>query len=233
MANADGSQPVQLTSFGWYSDAPYWSPDGRWIAFESHSLEGRWDIWVMDAAGGTPRQLTKGPGSFHNPSFSHDARWVYFYGTLAGQAVSSAPPWPGEIFRAPFEGGAVIQLTHSGGSHPQQAVDGTTIYYHKAGALWQVPAAGGEERPVGIEIRPVYEVASDGVYFIAPNRDKDHMGEEIRFCDFATRTPRVLQALGDIERGTYWFTVSPDRKTFLYTVREGTGADLMLVENFR
>jgi len=94
---------------------------------------------------------------------------------------------------------------------------------------------------VGIQFRPMYAVDSDGIYFMVPNRDyghpnpedEDHVNQEIRFCDFATRTLRVVQALGDIEKGSYWFTVSPDRKTFLYTVREGTGADLMLVENFR
>jgi hypothetical protein len=29
------------------------------------------------------------------------------------------------------------------------------------------------------------------------------------------------------------FTVSPDRKTFLYSVRRENGSNLMLVENFR
>jgi len=28
-------------------------------------------------------------------------------------------------------------------------------------------------------------------------------------------------------------SVSPNRKTFLFAIDEGTGADLMLVENFR
>ena len=30
VANADGSQPVQLTTFGLHAGSPDWSPDGRW-----------------------------------------------------------------------------------------------------------------------------------------------------------------------------------------------------------
>ncbi len=45
VANADGSNPVQLTNRVERSQSwPRWSPDGRWIAFESQGQEGHRDV---------------------------------------------------------------------------------------------------------------------------------------------------------------------------------------------
>jgi len=108
VANADGSQPVQLTTFGRHSGSPAWSSDGHWLVFDSYSIDGRWDIWVADAAGGIPRRIVKGPGNSNVPSFSHDAKWITFGGR-------------GGIFRKPFAGGAEIQITHNGGAYPRES----------------------------------------------------------------------------------------------------------------
>lgn len=37
--------------------SPRWSPDGKWIAFESNR-DGDFQIWIVPAAGGEPRKLT-------------------------------------------------------------------------------------------------------------------------------------------------------------------------------
>ena len=50
---ADGL-PQVLT--GGPDSSPAWSPDGNWIAFSS-SRNGRRDIWIVPAAGGTPQPL--------------------------------------------------------------------------------------------------------------------------------------------------------------------------------
>ncbi|HYV32242.1 MAG TPA: hypothetical protein VEO53_14205, partial [Candidatus Binatia bacterium] len=45
---SDGSNPVQLTSFGAPSTGtPKWSPDGKQIAFDSHKV-GHSDIYVVN-----------------------------------------------------------------------------------------------------------------------------------------------------------------------------------------
>jgi serine/threonine protein kinase len=55
---------------------------------------------------------------------------------------------------------------------------------------------------------------------------------EIRFYDLATRAQTIVQALGEVNMSRWHLSASPDRKTFLFAIEEGTGADLMLVENF-
>jgi hypothetical protein len=55
----------------------------------------------------------------------------------------------------------------------------------------------------------------------------------IQFYDFATKRVRELHRVRNrlgLGRG---ISVSPDRKTFLYSADLGTGWDLMLVENFQ
>ena len=102
LAESDGGSPVQLTSFGEDGGAlgvPIWSPDGERISFDGHlgDIPGQ-DIWVVDASGAPPRNLTNTPDVYEaRPAFSHDGRWIYYR--------VSAPPGPSSIWRVPSEGG--------------------------------------------------------------------------------------------------------------------------------
>jgi Tol biopolymer transport system component/tRNA A-37 threonylcarbamoyl transferase component Bud32 len=228
VANSDGTEPMRLTNFGRYCGSPRWSPDGRWIAFDADMGSGRWDVWIVESSGGKPRRLTDGPGSSNIPSFSHDGKWIYFGNDRTGRS---------EIFRAPFSGGSAMQITQSGGSYPQESIDGRAAYYLENGPnayveIREAAFGGGQEHPLGITVvGRAFQVVSDGIYFVAP-AGQDASGREIRFYDFVTRRSRVIQALGDVDT-FIGLTVSPDRKTFLYSVAQDHGRNLMLVENFR
>ena len=52
--NADGSDQRRLTFQGSYNTAPAWSPDGRWIAYETQ-VGGQFDIWLIDPGGPVER----------------------------------------------------------------------------------------------------------------------------------------------------------------------------------
>jgi eukaryotic-like serine/threonine-protein kinase len=255
VANADGSQPVRLTDLGDHSASPRWSPDGRWIAFDSQE-NGRWDVWMVRAEGGAPRRVTNHPGDDDEPSFSRDGKWIYFNSTRSGRV---------EVYRVPFAGGKEEQITTGGGSFAQEAHDNKTIYYaltqSPMSALMEVPVAGGNGRPLEITFSGrAFEVAPDGIYFIAPpeptvdtsvwrrypaplirggppeNRSGSSPARSyaaIQFYDFSTGTTHEVHRLRNHRRLGRGFSVSPDRKTFLCTADEGTGWDLMLVENFR
>jgi Tol biopolymer transport system component/DNA-binding winged helix-turn-helix (wHTH) protein len=69
--DADGNAR-QVTADGMQNVEPAWSPDGRWIAYHSRSRRG---IWVIPAAGGTPRRLAAF-GS--RPAWSPDGTRVAF-----------------------------------------------------------------------------------------------------------------------------------------------------------
>ncbi|HSG82111.1 MAG TPA: PDZ domain-containing protein [Gemmatimonadota bacterium] len=56
-APVQGDVASRLTSHEGQELYPKFSPDGRWIAF-SAEYSGTRQVWVMPAAGGTPRQLT-------------------------------------------------------------------------------------------------------------------------------------------------------------------------------
>ena len=38
---------------------PVWSPDGRWLAFQSNRSGGDWNVWVADVSSGKLAQLTR------------------------------------------------------------------------------------------------------------------------------------------------------------------------------
>ncbi|MEO8637199.1 MAG: protein kinase [Gemmatimonadales bacterium] len=59
------------------------SADGKWLAFDSN-LDGKQDIYVMPAAGGEPRRVTRDPGDDFSPDFSADGREIAFYSTRNG-----------------------------------------------------------------------------------------------------------------------------------------------------
>jgi Tol biopolymer transport system component len=75
VCNSDGSEPIQLTSFGSLTTGtPRWSKDGQTIAFDSNR-EGSWQVYTISADGGKPRRMT---GYYNVPSWSRDGKWLYF-----------------------------------------------------------------------------------------------------------------------------------------------------------
>ena len=72
-----------------YDGVPSWSPDGKRIAFMSHR-EGNTEIYVMDANGGNPRNLTKHGGddsapAWYTPPFAVVSRRQEVYNVGTGQ----------------------------------------------------------------------------------------------------------------------------------------------------
>jgi Tol biopolymer transport system component len=80
VANADGSEKIQLTDAGAIAGSPAWSPDGRMIAFDEFVDEGRiQQIFVMNANGSGVRQITTDSSwSCEHPSWSPDAKQLAF-----------------------------------------------------------------------------------------------------------------------------------------------------------
>src|ERR1700743_2199564 len=54
VANPDGSQPRRLTVSEGIESSPYFSPDGKWIAFTAQ-YDGNSDVYVIPVEGGIPK----------------------------------------------------------------------------------------------------------------------------------------------------------------------------------
>jgi serine/threonine protein kinase/Tol biopolymer transport system component len=68
----DGSGRVQLTFPPAQAFQPYWSPDGKQIAFSGLAADGHWHISLISAEGGNPQQLTSGDTDQLDPQWSPD-----------------------------------------------------------------------------------------------------------------------------------------------------------------
>ena len=82
--NANGDNPRRLTNNPHDDWAPSWSPDGKRIAFMS-SRDGHvsafgatTEIYVMNANGGNPRNITNNPHDDRFPSWSPDGKRIAF-----------------------------------------------------------------------------------------------------------------------------------------------------------
>ncbi|NJL53956.1 hypothetical protein HC928_01535 [bacterium] len=72
--NADGSgSPTRVTNNAGAQDIyPTWSPDGSQIAYTANGglNRGEWDVYVISASGGTPRNLTRTAADDQSPHWS-------------------------------------------------------------------------------------------------------------------------------------------------------------------
>src|SRR3954447_8484050 len=99
-ANEDGSAPQRLTDNRGHEVYPRFSPDGRWIAFSSNRY-GNNDVFVVPAAGGTPRRLTFHSGNDEVVGWSRDSSKVLFRAARGDGAFPSVAV----IYEIPATGG--------------------------------------------------------------------------------------------------------------------------------
>ena len=100
LAPAAGGPAVTLVEQGSY---PAWSPDGKWVAFQS-DRSGQWDIWAVPASGGEPRPITKDALIDYQPAWSPDGKWIA-YASVEAQATG------------------LLRVVASDGSSPPRSID--------------------------------------------------------------------------------------------------------------
>jgi Tol biopolymer transport system component len=144
--NANGSDPVRVTSNPWPSHAvmdevPTWSPDGTRIAFD-RLVNGRDDLYVVNVDGSGLHQLTHGV-------FDEDASWSPDGSQIAFDGIDRNGL--SQIFVVNADGSGRRELTHgpgAGGQKPAWSPAGERIAYRRAsppfGAdhIWVVNADG-------------------------------------------------------------------------------------------
>jgi dipeptidyl aminopeptidase/acylaminoacyl peptidase len=74
---AEGGEPRPLTRTSKHDVHPRWSPDGRWIAFDSDRENGH-QVWLISTEGGESRRLTSLSTGAEQPVWSGDGRRIAF-----------------------------------------------------------------------------------------------------------------------------------------------------------
>ncbi len=118
---------------------PRFSPDGSSIAFIS-DRSGQDNLWVMDADGGNPRQVSKDLNArFLTPTWSADSNYIYT--RKRGMPMFGSRPDVG-IWMFHKDGGKGIELVgreETGAAWPSPSADGKWLYFHKrtsSGTTW-------------------------------------------------------------------------------------------------
>ena len=115
--NPDGSNPINLTQSPEIKEAsPSWSPDGKQITYKSWGIFNangffQSDIWVMEADGANPRNLTNHDASDANPDWSPDGRQIAF--TSERNSDWEFDIWGGnwEVYVMTPDGANLVNLT--------------------------------------------------------------------------------------------------------------------------
>jgi Tol biopolymer transport system component len=226
VANADGSNPAQLTSQRAIPTAPQWSPDGKRLAFAQRP-GGNTDVYVIDAQNGAPKRMTTDPGNDASAYWSRDGKWIYFASNRTGRQ---------EVWKMPSGGPAKeVQMTRNGGWRSTESEDGKILYFQKFDqpGLFRMPVGGGaEEKVTDVAEGQPWELSGTVVYYFHPTGQRRRYA--VHRVDLASlKETEVLLLPEGASGGTSNFSVSPEGRWLLFVKVDQSVGDLMMIESFR
>jgi tricorn protease len=133
---ATGGAARRITADAGRELFPKFSPDGKWIAFTGQ-YDGNFNVYVMPAEGGQPRQLTFYQGGaaplndrmgIHNEvvAWTPDSKRVLFLSRRDSPNV-----WTKRLYTVPIDGGQPEPLSLDQGGLASFNADGTKIAYNR------------------------------------------------------------------------------------------------------
>jgi Tol biopolymer transport system component/tRNA A-37 threonylcarbamoyl transferase component Bud32 len=144
-ANETAGEARALTAESVRNSFPVFSPDGRRVAFIKFRPGVNSDIWVVDAEGAAPHQLTSDPAIDYFPSWLPGGDRIAFQSNRGGKWALWSVDLAGR--EAPFGGllGGDLDV-------PRLSPDGTRLLFQSNHAgttnVWTVPLSGGAPRQI-------------------------------------------------------------------------------------
>ncbi|HKW88080.1 MAG TPA: PDZ domain-containing protein [Candidatus Acidoferrales bacterium] len=126
----NGGDAVRLTTGVGIQSAPYFSPDGKWIAF-SGAYGGNTNVYLVAADGGVPKQLTYHGGSDNVMGWTPDGKSVLFE-----SARNSFASGVGNLFTVSVSGGLPTELPFPLAFEGSHSADGSEIAYRPVAFPW-------------------------------------------------------------------------------------------------
>ncbi len=226
-----GGEARQLTTGGHESN-PYFSPDGKWVAFTGQ-YDGNEDVYVTPAAGGEPRRLTWHPANDGPAGWTPDGKRVLFVSLRDAYADVS------RMYTVPMEGGVPEALPMWRAFDGSYSPDGASFAY-VPNLKWQDAwkrYRGGQTTPIYIvhlsdlhldklprensnDSNPVW--VGNTVYFLS-----DRKGPVTVFA-YNTKTKEVKQVLDNQGLDLKSMSAGPDALVYeqfggLYVLDPETG----------
>jgi tricorn protease len=139
----DRGEVQRVSETFWREESPRWSPNGKWIAFNS-DRSGREEIWIADERGRNLKQITDTDCDKSSVTWAADSKSLLWTGS------------DHKLWRTELETGKAVELASSDigliGS-PQFSPDGKWISYAKQDALLRSHVYvrkldGGDERKI-------------------------------------------------------------------------------------
>ena len=195
----EGGDARRLTTGTGTETTPFFSPDGKLIAFTA-DYEGNADVYLVEAAGGVPRRLTYHPGADIVAGWTPNGDAVLF--RTQRDSATFAP----RLFTMPLAGGHPAEVPLPQASEASFSPDGRRLAYVpllRAFTQWK-QYRGGRTTPVWIanladsRVEPLPRENSndfnpmwigDRIYFLS---DRDGA---VTIYSYDTRTRRVAQVV--------------------------------------
>jgi serine/threonine protein kinase/dipeptidyl aminopeptidase/acylaminoacyl peptidase len=119
------------------------SPDGKLVAYVSNRGGGKDEIWLQQAAGGQPIQVTRSQQPAHSPSFLPDGAQIVY----VARPESGNLTFPGTLEIVPAFGGPSRVLTKGVIVSPKASPDGRSVLFFEWAEnsfhLATIPVEGG------------------------------------------------------------------------------------------
>jgi len=199
-----------------------WTPGGQ-IVYRSNA-SGSAEIWVMNADGSNPKQLTVDARASRGLAVSPDGRYIFFASDRAGRF---------NIWRVDADGRNLKQLTNGEDEFfPQSTSDGQWVVFQRGEIeprLWKVATEGGEPLKLTETRASRPAVSPDGKLIAYPYLDPDVDTSRWRIGVVSSAGgPRLNQF--DFPATTTWRFVrwSPDGKSIAYPNTPGGLSDVWL-----
>ncbi len=205
----DGANIRQLTHLHSITLLPKWSPDGKWIAFNSYKA-GNPDAYLMDADGGNLQELSSRQGLNTSPNWSPDSH------TMAITMSRGGDP---ELYLIERSGHIVRRLTYSPGvdTSPSFSPNGQQIVFisDRSGTpeiyVMDVTGANSQRLTYGQWAdAPAWSPKGD---WIAYERQRNQGRYDVYVIDASGKNNHVISEAGARNENPTW---SPDGRFLAY-----------------